>query len=72
MSVQSTLVVFTCHLTAGVGLPLAEAVKLAVWPTSTPIVDGWPVTAGAVAPALTVTVAVLVVALLPILLLYTA
>jgi hypothetical protein len=31
----------------GVGLPLAEAVKLAVWPTSFPIVAGWVVIDGA-------------------------
>ena len=39
------------------------AVKLAVWPTSRPMSDGWSVTTGATAPALTVTVAAVVATL---------
>ena len=38
----------TDHWTVGVGLPLAVAVNVAFWPTSTVVFCGWPVTAGAV------------------------
>ncbi len=31
--------VFTCHCTVGVGTPLAEAVKLAVWPAEETVMD---------------------------------
>ena len=39
--------VLTCHCTVGVGLPLAAAVKVAVWPAVTVWLAGWVVTAGA-------------------------
>ena len=41
--------VFTCHCTVGVGTPLAEAVKLAVWPAATVTDWGSPVIVGGVA-----------------------
>ena len=34
----------TCHCTVGVGLPLAAAVKVAVWPAVTVWLAGWVVT----------------------------
>ena len=39
--------VLTCHCTVGVGLPLAAAVKVAVWPAVTVWLAGWVVTVGA-------------------------
>ncbi len=36
---------FTSHCTVGVGVPLAEAVNVAVWPTITACGDGSPVMA---------------------------
>jgi hypothetical protein len=53
--------VLTCHLTVGVGEPLAAAVKLAVAPEVTVLLAGWVVTAGSVC---TVNVAAVVVTLL--------
>ena len=60
--------VLTCHCTVGVGLPLAAAVKVAVWPAVTVWLAGWVVTVGAKS---TVRVAALVVAV-PTLLVKTA
>ena len=61
--------VLTCHCTVGVGLPLAAAVKVAVWPALTVSLLGLLVTAGAKS---TVSVAGVVVALRPAVLLKTA
>ena len=47
MSVQVVPLVLTCHLTDGVGEPLAAAVKLAVAPEVTVRLVGCVVTAGA-------------------------
>src|SRR6185437_141037 len=63
--------VLTCHCTVGAGVPLADAVKVAVPPTGTDWFDGWPVMVGATVAALTVRVAAVVVAL-PALLVKTA
>src|SRR5271166_4710107 len=65
------LSVLTCHCTVGVGLPLAAAVKVAVWPAVTVWLAGWVVTEGANWAVLTVRVAALVVAV-PTLLVNTA
>ena len=59
------LFVLICHLTEGVGLPEAAAVKVAVWPTSRPMLTGCCVTVGADVPEFTVTVAAFVVAAEP-------
>ncbi|HXZ82585.1 MAG TPA: hypothetical protein VED84_02410 [Acidimicrobiales bacterium] len=48
----------TCHCTAGVGLPEAAALKVAVEPEATVSLDGWPVMAGATAGGLGFTGAV--------------
>ena len=63
--------VLTCHCTVGVGLPLAAAVKVAVWPAVTVWLVGWVVTEGANWAVVTVRVAALVVAV-PTLLVNTA
>jgi hypothetical protein len=39
--------VLCCHCTVGVGVPLAAAVKVAVWPALTVWFDGFAVTVGA-------------------------
>ena len=49
--------VLTCHCTVGVGLPLAAAVKVAVWPAVTVWLTGWVVIDGADWAAFTVSVA---------------
>jgi len=49
--------VLTCHCTVGAGLPLAAAVKLAIWPTDTVRFVGCKVIDGA-NPELTVAVVV--------------
>src|SRR5438309_1357135 len=62
MSVKLTPpLMLTCHCTVGVGVPLAAAVNVAVWPAFTVTFAGFPVIAGA---TLTVRVAALVVAVL--------
>jgi hypothetical protein len=61
MSVQLVPSVLTCHLTVGVGEPLAAALKLAVAPEVTVLLAGCVVTAGSVC---TVNVAAVVVTLL--------
>jgi hypothetical protein len=48
MSVQVVPLVLTCHLTDGVGEPLAAATKLAVAPEVTVLLAGCVVTAGSV------------------------
>jgi hypothetical protein len=58
MSVHVVPLVLTCHLTVGVGEPLAAAMKLAVDPEFTVLLVGCVVTAGSVC---TVNVAALVV-----------
>ena len=58
MSVQVVPLVLTCHLTDGVGEPLAAAMKLAAAPEVTVLLAGWVVTAGSVC---TVSVAAFVV-----------
>ena len=63
--------VLTCHCTVGVGLPLAAAVKVAVWPAVTVWLAGWAVIEGANWAVVTVRVAALVVAV-PTLLVNTA
>ena len=61
MSVHVVPLVLTCHLTDGVGEPLAAAVKLALAPEVTVLLAGCVVTAGSVC---TVNVAAVVVTLL--------
>ena len=56
--------VLTCHCTVGVGTPLAAAVKVAVAPAFTVVLDGLVVMSG---PAVTVSVAAVVVAELTLL-----
>ena len=58
MSVHVVPLVLTCHLTDGVGEPLAAAMKLAAAPEVTVLLAGWVVTAGSVC---TVNVAAVVV-----------
>ena len=53
--------VLSCHCTVGVGLPLAAAVNVAVWPAVTVWLVGWVVITGA-CPCVTVRVAALLVA----------
>ena len=61
--------VLPCHCTVGVGLPVAAAVNVAVWPAFTVVLVGWVVMLGA---EFTVSVAALLVAGLPTPLLNTA
>ena len=59
MLLQVAPSVLTCHYTVGAGLPLAAAVKVAVWPALTVVLLGFLVTVGAYC---TVSVAAVVVA----------
>ena len=54
--------VFTCHCTVGVGLPVAAAVNVAVWPSLIVVLVGWVLIDGA---NCTVRVAIFVVAAEP-------
>ena len=54
------LSVLLYHCTVGAGLPVAAAVKLAVWPAFTVVLTGWVVTLGAYASVSVADVVVIV------------